>query len=250
MSEARQAGSAIKDQARGVAGDLKQQLAAQAEAQKDSFADRLQAIADQVHGTAEQLRGREAWVADLIDRGARELGHVAEDLKHRDLRALTRSFEGFARRQPALFMGTAVALGFALTRVARSGGDAYGRSDQRYGQGYRGAETGPGAAAGSYGAGTGSYGAGGYGAGASGGYVDEPSGRPDLGRSWPQQGQSDVSAGARGVTGTTGGAAGSAGSSTTPTDSATAAGDAGRTPGTLGSQTGSTPDDVVRGSNV
>jgi hypothetical protein len=232
MSEARQAGSALKGEARGVASDLKEQLAAQAEAQKDSLANRLQAIADRVHDTAEDLRGREAWVADLIDRGARELGHVAEDLKHRDVRALTSSFEGFARRQPALFMGAAVALGFALTRVARSGAEAYGRSDRSYDQGYRRGETGYGAATAGYGTGTGSYVAttGGYGsssssssygAGGSGGYVDAPSSRPDLAQSWPQPGQ-----GAAG-TGATGGTAGS-----------------------TSSAGGGTSDEVTRGSNV
>ena len=36
------------------------------------------------------------------------------------------SVEVFARRQPALFVGAAVALGFALTRVVRSGDDPSG----------------------------------------------------------------------------------------------------------------------------
>jgi hypothetical protein len=95
-------------------------LADKAEEQKDGVADRIGAIADRAHSTADELRDREAWLAGLIDRGARELDEFADAVRHRDIASLWNSLESFARRQPALFMGAAVAAGFALTRVARA----------------------------------------------------------------------------------------------------------------------------------
>jgi hypothetical protein len=56
-----------------------------------------------------------------MQRGARELSSVASEIEHNDVAGLLGSAEVFARRQPALVVGAAVALGFALTRLVRSG---------------------------------------------------------------------------------------------------------------------------------
>jgi hypothetical protein len=133
MGEARATGSTLADEAKGMAGSLKQGLSAQAEAQKNAVADRMGSVAQHLQHTAEDLRGREAWLAALMERGAREIEGMAEDLKHRDVSGLLGSVEVFARRQPALFMGAAVALGFALTRVARGDAEPYERPSSPYG---------------------------------------------------------------------------------------------------------------------
>jgi hypothetical protein len=165
MAEARRTGSALKSEATGLVGEVRQQLASQVESQKDGLADRIAAVAQQVYGTAEDLRGREAWLADLVDRGARQLDEFAADLKHRDVRSVVGGVETLAHRHPALFVGTAVAVGFALTRMIRGGA-----SDVRgeYGRSYRGdtSQT---------------YGTEGRGYGAVGAYVDEgDASHPDL----------------------------------------------------------------------
>ena len=56
---------------------------------------------------------------------------VAKDMERSDVAGILGSAEVFARRQPALFVGAAVALGFALTRVARSGQDPRDEADYR-----------------------------------------------------------------------------------------------------------------------
>jgi hypothetical protein len=188
MDEARATGSTLKQEAKGLTGSLKEGLSAQARAQKDNVADRIGSIAERVHQTADDLRDREGWLAGLMDRGAQELDGIADDIRRSDVSSLLDSVEVFARRQPALFMGASVALGFALSRVARSGGESrYGRHEDRspYGRGdygYGGAEDyRPTAAT------TGS----GYGAG----YVDDRPERPDLGQTWPQAGTGHASPG-------------------------------------------------------
>jgi hypothetical protein len=166
--------------------------------------------------------------------------------------SLLDSVEIFARRQPALFMGASVALGFALSRVARSGGESrYGRYEDRspYGRGeygYGGAED--------YRPTPSTTGSG-YGAG----YIDDRPERPDLGQTWPQGGTGYASAGAAGAT--------DAGSSSTGMGSAAQPGyggtGSGGSAGITGSSTattgvgaaasgGKTADEgtTTRGSNV
>lgn len=119
VAEARKTGQAIRGEAAGLVGNVRHQLVSHAQAQKDSLADRLAAVAEQVHGTADGMRDREAWLADLVDRGARELDGLADELRQRDIRSLVGGVETLAQRHPAVFIGTAVAMGFALSRMVR-----------------------------------------------------------------------------------------------------------------------------------
>jgi hypothetical protein len=150
--EAREIGSSVKSEALGVVSAVRQGLADKAEEQKDGVADRIGAIADRAHSTADELRDREAWLAGLIDRGARELDGFADAVRHRDINTIWSSLESFGRRQPALFMGAAVAAGFALTRLARasmerqyhqaySSGVSHGRGDYGTRAGYTAGST-------------------------------------------------------------------------------------------------------------
>jgi hypothetical protein len=101
----------------------------------------------------------------MLDEGVRQLGGLADGLKSRDLGSLMGAVESFARRQPALFAGASVALGFAAARLAKASaergygsGDYSGRAETGFpGGGYAGSypRSGMGASGGS---GAGSYG--------------------------------------------------------------------------------------------
>jgi hypothetical protein len=119
-SEARQAGEAVRSEVSGVAGDVRDEVMRQAEAGRERAADRLKSLAGHMRSSTDELRGQEAWLADLVDKGAKELSHLADTLQRRDLGSLIGSLEDFARRQPALYAGAAVALGFAAARLAKS----------------------------------------------------------------------------------------------------------------------------------
>lgn len=133
LGEARRAGAAMRDETEGLVGSVRQQLVSHAQAQKDSLADRLAVVARQVHGTAEGMRDREAWLADLVDRGAVEIDGLADELRRRDVRSLMGGVETLASRHPAVFVGTAVAMGFALSRMMRGAAEPAARG---YGGGY------------------------------------------------------------------------------------------------------------------
>jgi hypothetical protein len=55
----------------------------------------------------------------MVQRGADELASFAQRLHGNDLQGVLSEIERFARRQPALFTGAAIAAGFALARAAR-----------------------------------------------------------------------------------------------------------------------------------
>ncbi len=128
--QARAAGASLLDQASNLGGTIKQGLSDQVEHQKNGIADRLSAVAERAQKSAGDLRDQEAWLGNLLGRGANELQGLAEEIRRNDVAGLLGSVEVFARRQPALFMGASVALGFALTRFVGSGPTAADRYDE------------------------------------------------------------------------------------------------------------------------
>ncbi|MGD9510892.1 MAG: hypothetical protein AB7I59_16085 [Geminicoccaceae bacterium] len=130
--EAQAAGHALRQQASGLAGTIRQGMSEQAARQKNGIADRLGAVAERAQRTAGDLRQDEPWLGNLLERGADELAGMAEELRRQDVADLMGSVEVFARRQPALFMGASVALGFALTRVVGAGSSGGDYREERY----------------------------------------------------------------------------------------------------------------------
>jgi hypothetical protein len=57
-------------------------------------------------------------MAGLPEQGADRLGDLARTLRNSDAWTMLTQVEDFARRQPVLFAGAAMAFGFALTRAA------------------------------------------------------------------------------------------------------------------------------------
>ena len=117
--------------------------------QKESAASAVGGWAEALRQTARNLEEREQpaagryvdWAADGVERFSRSL-------REQELDQLVHQAEQFARRQPALFLGGAVALGFVASRFlkssaerhrmdreARYGGTEYGgEPERRYGQ--------------------------------------------------------------------------------------------------------------------
>ncbi len=129
----------VKEQVQHTAADLKEQVATQATGtmanQKDAASDNLNTVAHAFRQTSEHLRDSDqAGIAGYVDRAAGQVEHVAGYLSKRDLREIAQDAEQFARREPALFLGGALALGLFAARFLKSSGQAA----QGGGQGYRG----------------------------------------------------------------------------------------------------------------
>lgn len=145
--ESMTSGSSASDQAR----DKAQQVSGQAQAKAGEYADQAQAkagqYADQAKGQAKsQIGTRKDWAADQLDGITQALGDTSQHLREQDqgaignytdkvagyterlsgyLRntdpdALIRDAENLARRQPALFLGGAFAIGVLGARFLKS----------------------------------------------------------------------------------------------------------------------------------
>jgi hypothetical protein len=99
--------------------EIKDSATATVEQRKETLADRIEEVSDAVRKSGEQLEGHQDIVAQLIEKGADELGTLALTLRSNDLQGLLGNIGSLARRQPALFTGMSIAAGFALTRIGK-----------------------------------------------------------------------------------------------------------------------------------
>jgi hypothetical protein len=109
----------VQTRVASLAGDVKDRVASAAEDRKDDVAQGLDDVAKALHQSAGQLEGQD-WLAKLIERGSNELGVLAATLRTNDLQGLFRKLAELARRHPAVFVGAAMAAGFAASRVGKS----------------------------------------------------------------------------------------------------------------------------------
>src|SRR5829696_1998703 len=121
--------------------------------------DRLQqaagSVVDRVAGTTEQkvgtqvnsqlsrgaeMREQQPQIASFADTAAQQVDKASQFLRETDFQGLVREGENFARRQPAVFLGGALALGILASRFLKAspqGGSGQGFQYRRgFGSGY------------------------------------------------------------------------------------------------------------------
>jgi hypothetical protein len=121
---------------------------------RQQAADRIGGIASAFRSTSDHLRSEhQAGVANLTDSLADQVERVSDYLRDRDLRDLGNDVENLARRQPALVLGAALAIGMLGARFFKSSERSGRREEFRGGQDWdRGNDEGPyGLTGGSYG---------------------------------------------------------------------------------------------------
>jgi hypothetical protein len=96
-----------------------------AESAKAETADRIRRVATQLRSVGETLRADDSVAASLAERASQGIEGVARYVSATDARGFVRDAEQIARRQPALFFGSAFLLGLAAGRFLKSssGGD-------------------------------------------------------------------------------------------------------------------------------
>jgi hypothetical protein len=126
--EAREATEEVGEAAVGAAERVKERTGQALAGQKDYLAGQVESIAHALRRTAATLRveGQDA-VAGFADRAAGRLAGMSSSVRENDTSGLIRRAEDFARREPALFLGGAVALGLAIARMLKSSERSAGR---------------------------------------------------------------------------------------------------------------------------
>lgn len=112
--------AAIAEDARKLRDRAAEHATGFAEDQKSLGAERVEHVADALRSSAETLESDERQLAEIVGSAAGQLESFAKSLREKDLAAVTAEVEAFGRRQPAIFMGAAVALGFGLARFAKA----------------------------------------------------------------------------------------------------------------------------------
>jgi vacuolar-type H+-ATPase subunit E/Vma4 len=133
---ARSTAEDIKDRARGaaenVAEGVKERARSAASEQKNQAAERLSGFADALRTASSDLDQRgQTMASGFVRQAAEGLEHVSGAVRTRDLDDLMETVESFARRQPVVFLGSAVLAGFGLARFVKSSAER--RRERSYG---------------------------------------------------------------------------------------------------------------------
>jgi hypothetical protein len=110
----------VKDAASNVMDASKDAASRAAGKGADQARSSIDAVASSLHRVAADVEGENAWVGSALHKSAQSLERAAESLTGGDLNRAFESVNGFARRQPAIFLGVSIALGFALARVGKT----------------------------------------------------------------------------------------------------------------------------------
>lgn len=135
----------------GLMDRVKESATSQLGAQKDRATDGLGSVAQAVRQSTQQLRDQQHdTIAQYVEQAADQLERFATRMKGKNVGDLAREAQDLARRRPALFIGSAFALGLLGARFIKSSGDngparrptsaggAYGDGGGARGGGYAG----------------------------------------------------------------------------------------------------------------
>lgn len=116
---------AAKDKIQQLAGQARDTASQQAESRftsgKARATDALGSIAQSLHSTSQELRGKEQGkFGDYAEQAAAKAEELSQYLQTATLSDVATRVENFARREPALFIGSAFALGFLGARFLKS----------------------------------------------------------------------------------------------------------------------------------
>ena len=105
----------------GIVDRVKESAAAQLTTQKNRGTDALGQVANAVRSSTQKLRDeRHDTIAGYIDKAADQIDQWSRRLKEKDIDEMMSNVQRLARRQPAVFIGSAFALGLASARFFKS----------------------------------------------------------------------------------------------------------------------------------
>lgn len=109
------------EQRAGIVDRVRERATAQLSSQKDKATDGLGTVAQAVRQTTQNLREQQHdTVAQYVERAADQIERFSERLKNKDVNELLDDAQQLARRQPAVFIGGAFALGLVGARFLKS----------------------------------------------------------------------------------------------------------------------------------
>jgi ElaB/YqjD/DUF883 family membrane-anchored ribosome-binding protein len=113
----------------GIMGRVRESANAQLSQQKDRATDGIGSVAHAVRQSTQQLRDqRHEAIAQYIEQAADQLEKLSTRLKEKNVSELVDDAQRFARQRPALFVGSAFAVGLLGARFLKSSSARHERS--------------------------------------------------------------------------------------------------------------------------
>lgn len=120
--------------AAGVLGTIQQRVTSRVDEQKNRAADGLGGIADVIRTAGNELRTENEALASYVDMASDQMRRFATHIRERGTADMLDDVNRFARRNPAVFIGGALLIGFGVARFLKASAD---RADLRaYGDGF------------------------------------------------------------------------------------------------------------------
>jgi len=114
----------VIDQAKNAAqqlyGQTKEQIGNQLTARKDEVTDRAQDVASAIREAGQKLGDKDGAIPNFASQAAEQVEKMSRYVRGRNVGELIGDVEGFARREPAIFVGGAFALGLFAARFLKS----------------------------------------------------------------------------------------------------------------------------------
>ncbi len=111
----------VKHRARDVADTVASEAASYADRARTGAAEEVKGVASALRTAADELRSgspQERTFSQIAD----GLADASDAMRDKDLGEIVSSLNGFARRNPLIFLGGAALVGFAATRFAKASG--------------------------------------------------------------------------------------------------------------------------------
>ncbi len=109
-----------KESAKAMASDAGGKASDALEDQKSAGVSKIKGISGAIRRAADELEGELPPAATYIRRAADEIDAMTDAVQRRDVRQILSDVQGFAKRQPAAFLGATVLGGFAVMRLLRT----------------------------------------------------------------------------------------------------------------------------------
>jgi len=110
-----------KDKVSEAAGQAQQKAKSQIAERKDLVADGIDSVAAALRHTGEELEGQNTGpVGTYVSKAVNALSDISNHVRQNDVDQLLHEVEGFARREPAIALGSAFAIGVLAARFLKS----------------------------------------------------------------------------------------------------------------------------------
>lgn len=130
--QAAQLGRKASDGARDLASKAQSTAQDRIERSRQDAATTLSTVASTLLNSGSQLRdGDQPMAGEYVERAARQIERVADYVQRADVREMMNEVEDFARRRPAVFIGSAFAVGLLAARFLKSSREGEERSRDR-----------------------------------------------------------------------------------------------------------------------